>query len=73
VCGTVQYIVTVTVYTGGIVISNDTINEMTYSATGLSDDTEYSVSITPTNNGANGNSTDVTAATTRGGKFIILK
>ena len=54
-------------------ISNDTINEMTYSATGLSDDTEYSVSIAPINNGANDNSTDVTATTTRGGKFIILK
>jgi len=46
VCGTVQYIVTV--YTGGIVISIDTINEITYSATGLFDDTEYSVSITLT-------------------------
>ena len=41
VCGTVQYIVTVA--TGGIVISNDTVNGTTYTATGRESNTMYTI------------------------------
>ena len=47
VCGTVQYIVTV--YTGGIVISNDTINQTTYVAMVYRANTNYAVNLTAYN------------------------
>jgi len=68
VCGIVQYIVTV--YTGGIVISNDTIDKTTYTATSLSNNTEYSISIIPINNGGAGISANITAITKNGGESV---
>ena len=44
VCGAVQYIVTV--YTGGIVISNVTIERTTFTVTGLHDNTLYEINVT---------------------------
>ena len=48
VCGTVQYIVTV--YTEGIVISNETINTTAFNATGLCVNTSYEINVTAINN-----------------------
>ena len=47
VCGTVQYIVTV--YTGGIVISTDTIEMTTYIANGLCSNSTYKVHVSAEN------------------------
>ena len=47
VCGTVQYIVTVC--SGGIVISNDTINTTNYTAVGLHNNTLYEINVTAIN------------------------
>ena len=51
VCGTVQYIVTV--YTGGIVISNDTIEGITYTATVDRANTHYTINLTAYNAAGN--------------------
>jgi len=66
VCGTVQYIVTV--YTGGTVISNDTFEKTNFTATNLSDDTAYSIDVTPINNGGAGISASAETTTIIGGK-----
>ena len=47
VCGRIQYIVTV--YTGGIVISTDTIEMTTYIATGLCSNSSYKVHVSAEN------------------------
>jgi len=68
VCGPVQYLITVS--TGGIVISNDTINRTTYTANGLSQNTEYRINFTAINKGGKSYTTSVKATTGNGGKSI---
>jgi len=66
VCGPVQYIITVS--TGGIVISNVTINRTNYTATGLSENTDYRINVTAINKAGNGNVTSKDITTENGGK-----
>jgi len=54
VCGTVRYIVTV--YTGGIMISNDAVEETTYTATGLCSNTLYEINVTAINDAGSNDS-----------------
>ena len=70
VCGPVQYIVTVS--TGGIVISNDTVNGTAYTASGLSQNSEHRINITAVNNGGKGISSSVKTTTGNGGKCMDL-
>ena len=67
VCGPVQYMVTVST-TGGVVISNRTINRTTFTATNLSDNTQYKINITAINKGGNGISASAETTTRNGGK-----
>ncbi|XP_065888473.1 uncharacterized protein [Dysidea avara] len=65
VCGPVQYMVTVST-TGGVVISNRTINRTTFTATNLSDNTQYKINITAINKGGNGISASAETTTRNG-------
>ena len=47
VCGTVQYIVTV--YSGGIVISNNTTKKTNYTVLGLGNNTLFEINVTAVN------------------------
>ena len=70
VCGPVQYIVTVS--TGGRVISNVTIDETTYTATGLCGNTNYTSIATAFNDGASGPSTSMVATTGKPGTYVHI-
>ena len=68
VCGPVQYIVTVS--TGGIVISNVTINGTEYTATGLCSSTSYKVNVSADNIAGNSIPTTIRIMTIPTGKLI---
>jgi len=68
VCGTVQYIVTV--YNGGRVISNDTIEGTTFTATGLCSDALYNVNVSAINIAGNAIPATIKIVTSPTGKLI---
>jgi len=70
VCGPVQY--TVTVSTGGIVISNVTINRTEYTAMELYYNTIFETTVTAINNGGKGDPTTRNVMTLNTGKYIVF-
>ena len=69
VCGPVRYIVTV--YTGGIVISNDNTIGTAFNAMKLCNNTFYDVTVTTINNAGSGHPVTVNVTMNTGKIFIL--
>ena len=67
VCGPVQYIVTVS--TGGMVITNVTVNRTNYTVRKLCSNTVYEINVTAISNAGSGHPVTVNVATMNTGKY----
>ena len=68
VCGTVQYIVTV--YTGGIVISNNTVERTTYTATRLCSNSSYEINVIAVNDAGSSDPVTEQVMTNETGMYV---